>query len=282
MSSFNNIQILGGIPIKHQDFAASIVFIVPYCLLLLPIGYRMAASSSRSFTLFRPSLFVLIRIATFLIRIIQSEGNYDIGLFVGEQILLLTGFVLLCEPLVTITAGHISRYTDPKSPRARWTKLIALVLELTLYGAIGLGAAAGSQFGNLDKPSAVNLVKACRLANATISLVVVNIVQISIGFFHFRDNLPGGPSLHILLISWLLAISSVYRIVLYSITNLDPLGSVSKITFYVLFALPELLASAMLVTPNLTKTFALSGVGCDLKGEWEPKENLPLRQSSQV
>ncbi|KAF8597659.1 hypothetical protein BDV93DRAFT_562080 [Ceratobasidium sp. AG-I] len=73
--STSGISITGGIPTKAQDLAPSIIFIIAYaCLIPLAI-WRLASKASRSTTLIRPAIFVLVRIATYIVRAIQATGK---------------------------------------------------------------------------------------------------------------------------------------------------------------------------------------------------------------
>ena len=79
---------------------SSIVFAAAY-FVLLPIAiWRLAIPASRCLTLIRPAVFIALRIGTFIIRGIQANGNYQIGLFVAEQVrtLSLSALVFPCLP----------------------------------------------------------------------------------------------------------------------------------------------------------------------------------------
>ncbi|KAG8694871.1 hypothetical protein FRC11_001903, partial [Ceratobasidium sp. 423] len=67
-------SITGGIPIKSQDLAASIVFIILYVCLIPLAVWRLASRESRTTTMIRPAIFVLVRIATYIMRAVQSNG----------------------------------------------------------------------------------------------------------------------------------------------------------------------------------------------------------------
>ncbi|KAM0746090.1 hypothetical protein T439DRAFT_384355 [Meredithblackwellia eburnea MCA 4105] len=256
------VTLLGGIPTHTQDLAGSIIFLVLYLALMPLVGYRLASSKARCFALLRPSIFVGIRVATFAVRIYQTKGHYEIGYFIAQQILLLSGFILLCEPLVTLTVGHISRFTSRKSQRWRITRLYGLFLEVTLMGCIGISAASAGQYSSLknsnDISSAVSTIKALRDASVAVTLAILFQLQLVLGFFHFRDYLPGWPTVHIIGTASLLNITLVYRIILFTIT-INPLGTTTKVTFYIIFALLEYVALCTLLIPIIKKEFALDG-----------------------
>lgn len=58
-----------------DGFDRSIIFIVGFfCLVPLAI-FRLASKASRSTTLIRPAVFILVRIATYVVRVIQATGK---------------------------------------------------------------------------------------------------------------------------------------------------------------------------------------------------------------
>ncbi|KAL8286988.1 hypothetical protein RQP46_003994 [Phenoliferia psychrophenolica] len=262
----SGLSLLGGIPTKNQDFAASIVFAVLYAA-LIPVAFlRVLRPDSRCMALLRPFFFVQIRLVTFIIRAIQAKGNYSTGLFIAEQVLLLAGFVFLCEPLVTLSYHHIARYLGPYNPRTKWVFRGSLVLQIALFGAIALAAAAGSQYGDLSNPSTLNVVKACRDANAAICLAIVVIVQFTNIIAYLRiETMPLRQTFYLMAISNLLTITSVYKIVLYNIT-VNVIGRPDKIEFYLLAALPELVAVTLLLGLNVKKEFVISETDTSAKG----------------
>lgn len=54
------------------------------------------------------------------------------------QVMLLCGFILICEPLVSLLGYHILRYTQPSARKSR-TGQILLLLKAALYLALGMG-----------------------------------------------------------------------------------------------------------------------------------------------
>lgn len=98
------------------------------------------------------------------------------------QILLITGFVILCEPLVTLTYHHVVRALKPDSPRALWLYRGAVLLQLALIASVVLGIPvglivnpenftcadptilqAGAQFDNLSSSSStLATIRTCR------------------------------------------------------------------------------------------------------------------------
>lgn len=112
----SGLTLTGGIPIKSQDLGAyvcqfhnliylpsflltlcssnrSVAFTLAYFVLLPLAVWRLASSSSRCFALIRPAIFVLARIGTYAVRARISQGHYEKGLFIAEQV---------CSPLTCV------------------------------------------------------------------------------------------------------------------------------------------------------------------------------------
>ena len=70
----------------------SIVFTIMFAVLLPLAIFRLVVPSSRGAVLIRPTIFTVVRIATYIIRAVQADGNYSTGLFIAEQVRF---FVLL-------------------------------------------------------------------------------------------------------------------------------------------------------------------------------------------
>lgn len=65
---------------------SSILFFVAYAVLAPFVVLRLARKSSRTLVLVRPAVFLSIRLATYVVRAIQANGNESEGLFVAEQV----------------------------------------------------------------------------------------------------------------------------------------------------------------------------------------------------
>lgn len=115
MASFPaGFSITGGFPIKSQDFAAwvpfprraeicfrrttsltrpqllsnrSIIFLALYAV-LIPLGvWRMVNRETRTTILIRPLIFIVARIATWIMRVMQADQTeISTGLLTGEQV----------------------------------------------------------------------------------------------------------------------------------------------------------------------------------------------------
>ncbi|GAA5967242.1 hypothetical protein JCM11641_000486 [Rhodosporidiobolus odoratus] len=161
-SSSAGLSLTGGIPTKSQDLAASITFVVAFALIIIPLaGRRWHSASSRTATLIRHSIVLVARIATYVIRAIEADGNRSKGLVIEEQVLLLAGLVPRLEPLVVRLRAHIRRDWVPEPPAregAKQKRVTArsralVVLRLGVVIAVVLGIAAGSKTGDaMEKP----------------------------------------------------------------------------------------------------------------------------------
>ncbi|KAK4696540.1 hypothetical protein P7C70_g8359, partial [Phenoliferia sp. Uapishka_3] len=253
----SSLAITGGIPTKGQDLAASIVFAAFYFLLVPVAIFRLAKRESRCWALLRPAIFILARIVTFIFRAIQANGNYAKSLFIGEQILLLCGFVLLCEPLLTLLGYHITRNSPPSAGKGNLLVRVQLLLKTALVVALILGVYAGSQFSDLNDSSTLKTVKATRDSNAIIC-TVVTVLAIGVAIFAQLVESPRLPvkfTAFITICGALLSVSSIYRIVLYERHAPNPINVDTKIAFYFLFALPEALVAASYLSINLNAAF---------------------------
>ncbi|KAL8276561.1 hypothetical protein RQP46_011051 [Phenoliferia psychrophenolica] len=259
-SSFpSSLALTGGIPIKSQDLAPSIVFIIFYALAFPVCIWRLAKLESRCWTLLRPAVFIVARIVTFIFRAMQANGNYAQSLFIGEQILLLCGFVLLCEPLLTLLGYHITRNSPPSAGKGNLLVRVQLLLKLALTVALILGVYAGSQFGDLDKASTLSTVKTCRNVNAIIctAVTLLAIIVAVVAQFVESPRLPLPQTTFIVVASALLSVSSLYRIALYEGSVPGPEHVGTKIAFYCLSSLPEAIVTALYVLCNLNTGFAI-------------------------
>ncbi|KAL8276850.1 hypothetical protein RQP46_010781 [Phenoliferia psychrophenolica] len=245
---------LGGIPVRGYDLAASLVFMLAFAG-LLPIA-----------------VLRLARLVAFVIRVIQSTGIRPSRLFFAEQFVLISGFLImslifLLAFTIALPVALLSLFRLKSGPMAalcpflfvmaRLATFIIRAVQATGHDSSGLFIAeqAGAQVeGQLDWT--VHTIKACRNANAGICLAVVVIVQVAIvsAFFAAKD-LPARQTAYLFAISWLLTITSVYKSALYSLPAVDE--PTTKITFYVVAALPELLVVTLYLLLNVKEEFGI-------------------------
>ncbi|GAA5967832.1 hypothetical protein JCM21900_001786, partial [Sporobolomyces salmonicolor] len=189
----------GGVPLKHPDFAASIVFVIAF-LLLTPVAlFRIIRPASRTTVLARPAIFLVARVGTYVVRAIQANGNYSTGLFIAEQILLLCGFLLLCGPLVSLVKYHTYQGWIPTGQKGSQPfELITRLLHVALLVAVILGIVVGSEISNAkNNPDTLNTLKDCRWANAILSTAVIAISIVLVTFMHSRQSMSFRPTLYL-------------------------------------------------------------------------------------
>ncbi|KAF8597661.1 hypothetical protein BDV93DRAFT_527253 [Ceratobasidium sp. AG-I] len=253
--SFSGLSITGGIPTKSQDLAPSIIFIIAYlCLTPLAI-FRLARKESRSTTLIRPAIFILARIATYIVRAIQANGSYTETIFIVEQVLLLAGFPIICEALLSLLEYHITRtHTGPKEGLT--TQKVVRLLRLALLAALIVGIIAGTQFSSaIGHPDKLNSLRTLRNINAILCLVIVLGVIVVTVIAQFHKNLPILPSILLIFMSGCLTVAGAYRLANIHTTS-DPLAISTKAKFYILLSLTEWLVTVTLFAVNARVMFA--------------------------
>ncbi|GAA5949909.1 hypothetical protein JCM21900_005517 [Sporobolomyces salmonicolor] len=248
----------GGIPIRSQDLAASIVFIIAYFVLVPLAIWRVLNPASRTLLLLRPAIFVQTRIVTFVLRAVQSNGHYSTGLFVAEQILLLCGFLLICEPLVSLVKYHAFQGWVPTGQKGNApSEWLLRIMKLALLVAIVLGIAAGSEIsGAENNPSQAAQLKHCRWANTIIALAVVVLAVLLVLSTRLKETRPFRSTAYLVVVGALLVVPSAYKLALYA----SPPSSVSagsKAAFYCLASLPEYVVTLLYLGVNLEAEFDL-------------------------
>ncbi|KAK4053523.1 hypothetical protein OIV83_001691 [Microbotryomycetes sp. JL201] len=267
--SENGLALLGGYPIKSQDLAACIVFVAAYALVIPLVLRRLVSKRTRSPLLIRPTIFVALRIATYIIRAIQATSSgSSIGLYIADQVLLLSGFVLICEPLLALLKYHIRRNYNPEvqlQPKRDSLSIAVKVADIALLAALVLGATTGSQFSNLFNSQGginqgtVDAIRRMRDANAALCIVATVGAIVIVVLASVRDHrLPRDATLFISVTGGLLTIVSVYKLAFYAHTpRPSPISRSMKAVFYVLGCLPELVATALFFVFDLERMFEI-------------------------
>ncbi|KAI5480869.1 hypothetical protein MNV49_006678 [Pseudohyphozyma bogoriensis] len=258
----SGISITGGIPLKSQDLAASIVFTIVFALLIPPMLFRWVKPSSRTLVLIRPSLFIVVRVATYIIRAYMStsEDHLSTGLFIAEQILLLVGFVFLCSAALALLGAHMMRTYVPTGGQQPLIQRAHKILELALLAAIILGIYSGTQLSGINtaSQSTINTLKSCRDANVIICIVVsAGVALLSlVAYVQQKPRASLWASLYLSVLAGLLVMSSIYKIVIYTHPT-SFFSDGAKAAFYCLSCLPEFLATAMLFAINLNDAYEI-------------------------
>ncbi|BGP30853.1 hypothetical protein JCM10296v2_002612 [Rhodotorula toruloides] len=286
-------SLVGGVPLENRDLAASIVFIAVWALLTpLPV-WRFAVRRTRVAVLVRPAVVIVIRIATFIIRALEANGNYATGLFIAEQILLLIGLIPLCEPLILLLRFHVRRYWIPSpsdGPRERKTTLNRLLtlLRLALIAAIVLGCSGTQTNAAMSDPSKVDSLKHYRYAILGITLFISILSPTIAVVVSMHNGFPMGPVFFLIGCAACLVVPSVYKLII----TLHPVSLIShgaKSGFYVFSCVPEVVLVILYFAFDLERMFDISeGAWKDKvekrmrKGEWAgaytTKEDIELRE----
>ncbi|GAA5852679.1 hypothetical protein JCM8547_002587 [Rhodosporidiobolus lusitaniae] len=277
------LTLTGGIPTESQDLAASIVFAVAF-LLLLPLAIlRFAQPATRTWVLLRPTIVATLRIATYIIRAVEAKGNYSEGLFIAEQVLLLSGLIPLVDPIVSLLRAHVKRNWIPEPParageeQKKRTMLdrALRVLKLAVLVAIILGIVSGVKAGNaINDPDQASQLKTYRYATIGLTLFIIGVSALVCCAVHVRDGLPLRGTLFILLACGILLIPNLYKLVT-ALHHPSMLSGGTKAAFYLLSAWPEHLCILLYLWPNLNEMFDLPEAkwkekveGKMKKGEW--------------
>ncbi|GAA5873646.1 hypothetical protein JCM3774_005004 [Rhodotorula dairenensis] len=256
------VHLLGGLPQKAPDLAVSIVFIVAY-LLLSPLAvWRLARRRTRLAVLIRPSVVLVVRVVTFVLRALEADGKAtSTGVFTAEQVLLYLGLIPLCEPLLSLSRYHIRRFWTPsprdgeqkptKSPVDRLLKL----LELALLAALVLGITVGSKTSDaLNNPSEMSSLTSMRYALYGLTLLVVIGGPLLATYVTAQERLPQRPLLLLYACAACLTIATIYKLVI-TLHPVSPLSHGAKATFYLFNSLPEFLCTTLYFAFDLDALF---------------------------
>ncbi|CAE6475956.1 unnamed protein product [Rhizoctonia solani] len=246
MSSISQVpsgfSITGGIPTKSQDLAASIIFTIAYACLVPFVAWRLASKASRTTTMIRPAIFVLVRTATYIMRAVQSNGDYSETLFIVEQVFLLAGFPIICDAILTLLEYHITRtHTSPK--QGQTTQRVCRLLRLALL--------MSSVFND---PSKASQLRTLRNVNAALCLAIVLGVIVVVLVAQVHKDLPVNPTMLLVFMAGCLVIAGSYRLALIHSAS-PPFSIATKVKFYVLLALMEWLVTAALFSVNARVVF---------------------------
>ncbi|KDE04088.1 hypothetical protein MVLG_05458 [Microbotryum lychnidis-dioicae p1A1 Lamole] len=261
------IALVGGIPTKSQDLPSSIIFAIAFAILAPLAIYRFLQPSSRTTTLIRPAIFIVARIATYCIRAVIADGDYAIGLFTAELILLLTGFILLCEPLLSMLEAHVTRHREPSIYNKDLMDRAVRLLKLALLIALILGIVAGSSVSGVEEGTgSLSSYKAERNANVIICLAVV-VLTIAVSLIaQAQQSLPMTATLHLIVCAALLALNAIFKLYTY-LSPGDPLSTSTKVLFYVLLSTPEWIATLLYLVFNIQELYQLQDHSKKVKEE---------------
>ena len=72
------INFTGGLA-TSSDLAPSVIFSIAYFIALGVFVWRLTRAQDRSLLLIRPGVFVLVRLASLILRAVMSRNSYGIG-----------------------------------------------------------------------------------------------------------------------------------------------------------------------------------------------------------
>ncbi|EJD51314.1 hypothetical protein AURDEDRAFT_159719 [Auricularia subglabra TFB-10046 SS5] len=247
-----------GIIATKPDFAPSVIFIVAYaCLLPLAI-WRFVSPKTRSLLLIRPALLIVFRIATYIVRALEANGNYSVGVISTELVLLTVGAVFLIEPLISLTTKVLEAYVPYDGPMVRDRRgrmrrqdevgWLARLLRVALIAVIGISIYAASNTSDAFKdPDAAKTVSNLRRVTAIILVVVLGVVIVGIAYFQFLHPLPMRTVYFIFTIALLLLVGSAYRLASAS----HDAGANNRVAFWLAQALTEWLVTLAFFVVNI-------------------------------
>ncbi|KAM0754493.1 hypothetical protein T439DRAFT_376964 [Meredithblackwellia eburnea MCA 4105] len=254
-----DFPLTGGTPLKNQDLAASIVFLTVYAFLIPIAIYRLSSPFSRCLALIRPVIFIPVRIVSFALRINTSLHGITNSILITQQVFLQCGFILLCEPVLQLTAFHLERHL-PKGRARIATRYLFNGFHLVLMGGLALAIYSSSQFGDLDDPNRLQVVKSTRISAFALFCFLMSFCFLSTVASYFLLAAPVRQTFHLAAISSLLMLVTIYKIIVFSGPAPRPTYIGTKVAFYLLSCLPELVATVFLVSPNLSRMYEIDEV----------------------
>ncbi|BGO90383.1 hypothetical protein NBRC10512v2_002360 [Rhodotorula toruloides] len=270
-------SLVGGVPLKNPDLAASIIFLAAWALLTPLLVWRFAVRRTRIAVLIRPAVVIVIRIATFVIRALEANGNYATSLFITEQVLLLIGLIPLCEPLISLLRFHVRRYWTPSpadGPKERKTMLNRLLtlLRVALIIAIVLGCVTSAA---MTDPSKVDSLKHYRYGIIGITLFISILSPIIAIVVSAKNGLPMAPVYFLIGCAACLALPQIVPSVYKLIITLNPVSLIShgaKAGFYIFSCVPEVVLAALYFGFDLERMFDVN------EGAWKEKVEKKMQK----
>ncbi|GFZ51233.1 hypothetical protein JCM24511_08991 [Saitozyma sp. JCM 24511] len=283
MSSFPAIS--GGIPTKSQDLVASTVFTVAYALLLLPAIWRLFSTRSRSIILIRPTIFCGAQAAAYALRAVVANGNdsekvfevgtaslIESGVSFGVQyteaqfadpsvlqiseILLLAGFILICEPIPALLTRVIGKEGDgafPSASRQLQRKGLA-ILRIALVIALILGILAATDISSNESASTQAAIKHYRTANACLVIGAMAGSAVVAVYVAIEGFITSRAVLWLVIQGVLIVLTAAYKLE-NTLNPSDPYALKSKVVFYILNAAVQWCIGLWYFTFNLNDLF---------------------------
>ncbi|KAL7006481.1 hypothetical protein EMMF5_003902 [Cystobasidiomycetes sp. EMM_F5] len=245
----------GGVPLKSQDLAASIIFAAAFAPLLPLAIWRLVKKESRLLVLIRPAVFIQLQIVGYAIRAALSvqdsslTNQPSLALFIVSQVFLLAGSVLICEPIPSLVVRMIGKKQNGV-PHAYERQSRALRLaQLALLAALVIGIVASIKVSPDDSQDTLNTIIQMRIANAALIIGALGLtIIVALSLIGARVLALNTGLLAVQAV--LIIIFAAYRLHI-ALHNPDPLAASTKIIFYVFNTLPQWLCCVLYFVFNL-------------------------------
>ncbi|KAF9522657.1 hypothetical protein CPB83DRAFT_92881 [Crepidotus variabilis] len=304
---------VGGIP-RPVDFAPSILFAVLYGLLIPLEAYRLFHRRSRTILFIGTLLFGVERIAVFSLRAAHANGERSIlsnGLIDYMQVSFALGSIAIATDLVNIvrcllvnpTYGSARFHECPAAgtkecmmeppiegvhedmPTQRfWIRRFTDFYGLAFLASNIPGSVANSHFHRAihDQMKADNIYKLRIVSSGVCILLTIGLLASVAWGRRKLDRVSMRGVRVITTVVVLINVVSIYRLAVMPLREsslADPIHtntSGGKATFYLLHILPEWLASVILFSIDVRKTFGTGPFG-DLRWRDETEEEKKKR-----
>ncbi|KZV90057.1 hypothetical protein EXIGLDRAFT_838083 [Exidia glandulosa HHB12029] len=247
---------LTGILARKADFAPSIVFTIAFAV-LLPIGiWRFVSRETRTRQLIQPTIFCLMRIATYIVRAVMANGQLSVGLVAAEMVLLGASALLVIEPLIKLSRKLLETvpYDGPVAhdergrplPRRDYVGIVGRLMDIGLLASVVISIYSATQTSSAFKnPDKANLIASLRQGSAIIFLVIVSIVVIALGYYHLQQKIPQRPTISSS------PLASCFWLRVRIVSQLRTTAREPATSLHSGLALPELLVAAMYFSLNI-------------------------------
>ncbi|TFY74623.1 hypothetical protein EWM64_g9388 [Hericium alpestre] len=250
----------GGLPNSHQDTLPSIIFLALFgatsllCLFRLLRTYRSPTRLLLTFV--RMQLFELVRVATFVVRLMgianyravtKGSGTFNETLLIVEQVLLSIGYLMPASTLVKLAGYHSSR-REGGDVVGGVKRNITRLMELALMGAIVLGILAGTKVSKAQTDaSAAQSVKTERTISAIIVTVVLALLVLFCARVSTARDTPASTSVWLGGTGLVLIVVPIFRLYSTGHPPADSNSTGAKAAFYILQVSVEWLVGASLL-----------------------------------
>lgn len=271
----------GGFPTISQDLAPCILFAVLYLITTViciwrTVRYRRSRRMIGSFI--RLNLFEFLRVTTMILRAvdgkniqdtIEGKGNFNEGLFIGEQVLISIGYLWLASTLNEFTVFHELRGQDWKT--AKKQRRFTRFTDLILFVAGILLSATAYDYSNPTYRKVSTIL-------TLLALVAIFVYNVHLSRV---PHLPKKTSYWLCLTTLLLIVVPCYRLSTLFNPPTDASSGGRKAEFYILQITVEWLVGVSILSINVKKW---CGVEDDVKpgDKSTSAETLNMQQTEKV